>query len=63
MHICFTWSALYIPGSKDCALEKARGLLVDVILFDLEDVVVSDVKIVVCDILFAVLVGGGYGLC
>ena len=32
-------SALYIPGSKARALEKARTLPIDVILFDLEDAV------------------------
>jgi len=38
-------SALYIPGSNSRALEKARGLAVDVILFDLEDAVAPDEKI------------------
>ncbi len=38
-------SALYIPGSNARALEKARGLPVDVILFDLEDAVAPDAKI------------------
>ena len=38
-------SALYIPGSKDRALEKARSLPVDVILFDLEDAVTPDEKV------------------
>ena len=37
-------SALYIPGSKERALEKARGLPVDIILFDLEDAVAPDAK-------------------
>ena len=37
-------SALYIPGSNSRALEKARGLPVDVILFDLEDAVAPDEK-------------------
>ena len=37
-------SALYIPGSKERALEKARGLPVDVILFDLEDAVAPEAK-------------------
>ncbi|MCW1949841.1 MAG: aldolase/citrate lyase family protein, partial [Octadecabacter sp.] len=35
-------SALYIPGSRPRALDKARGLPVDVILFDLEDAVTPD---------------------
>lgn len=38
-------SALYIPGDKPRALEKARGLPVDVILFDLEDAVAPDAKV------------------
>ncbi len=38
-------SALYIPGSKERALEKARGLPVDIILFDLEDAVAPDAKV------------------
>ncbi len=37
-------SALYIPGANARALEKARGLPVDVILFDLEDAVSPDAK-------------------
>jgi (3S)-malyl-CoA thioesterase len=37
-------SVLYIPGSKDRALEKARTLAVDAIIFDLEDAVAVDEK-------------------
>ncbi len=54
-------SALYIPGSKDRALDKARGLPVDVILFDLEDAVAPDAKILARDTLYAALADGGYG--
>lgn len=54
-------SALYIPGSKDRALEKARGLPVDVILFDLEDAVTPDAKVAARDTLFAALSSDGYG--
>lgn len=32
-------SVLYIPGSKERALDKARGLATDAIIFDLEDAV------------------------
>ena len=32
-------SVLYIPGSKERALDKARALAVDAIIFDLEDAV------------------------
>lgn len=61
MHTRPTRSALYIPGSKDRALDKARNLPVDVILFDLEDAVAPDAKIAARDTLFAALAGGGYG--
>ncbi len=54
-------SALYIPGSKDRALDKARGLPVDVILFDLEDAVAPDAKVAARDTLHAALADGGYG--
>ena len=56
-------SALYIPGSKDRALDKARGLPVDVILFDLEDAVAPDAKASARDTLHTALADGGYGAC
>ena len=37
-------SVLYIPASKERALEKARGLNVDAIIFDLEDAVAVEEK-------------------
>jgi (3S)-malyl-CoA thioesterase len=37
-------SALYIPGSKERALEKARDLPADAIIFDLEDAVAPEEK-------------------
>src|SRR6056297_2627522 len=37
-------SVLYIPGSKERALEKARALPVDAIIFDLEDAVAPNEK-------------------
>ena len=37
-------SVLYIPGSKERALDKARGLAADAIIFDLEDAVAPDAK-------------------
>ena len=37
-------SVLYIPGSKERALEKAQGLTVDAIIFDLEDAVAMEEK-------------------
>ena len=54
-------SALYIPGAKDRALDKARGLPVDAILFDLEDAVAPDAKVAARDTLYAALAEGGYG--
>lgn len=38
-------SVLYIPGSKERALEKARDLAADAIIFDLEDAVAPDEKV------------------
>ncbi|PWE51151.1 CoA ester lyase [Thioclava sp. NG1] len=40
-----TRSVLYIPGSKQRALEKATGLACDAIIFDLEDAVAIDEKV------------------
>ena len=37
-------SALYIPASKERALDKARGLACDAIIFDLEDAVTPEEK-------------------
>lgn len=54
-------SVLYIPGSKDRALEKARGLPVDAIIFDLEDAVAVDEKPAARETLKVALAAGGYG--
>ena len=54
-------SALYIPGSKPRALDKARGLACDVILFDLEDAVAPDAKVAARETLRDALAEGGYG--
>ncbi|WP_373050363.1 HpcH/HpaI aldolase/citrate lyase family protein [Thalassovita aquimarina] len=54
-------SVLYIPGSKDRALDKARGLPVDAIIFDLEDAVTPDAKVEARATLKAALDQGGYG--
>ena len=54
-------SVLYIPGSKERALEKAKTLPVDAIIFDLEDAVSVDEKENARDILKAALAQGGYG--
>jgi len=53
--------ALYIPGCRPGDLDKARGLPVDVILFDLEDAVTPDEKETARDTLASELNAGGYG--
>ncbi len=54
-------SALYIPASKERALEKARGLPADAILFDLEDAVAPDAKAQARTLLRQVLAQADYG--
>lgn len=54
-------SVLYIPGSNQRALEKARGLAADAILFDLEDAVAPEAKAEARETLARALVDGGYG--
>jgi (3S)-malyl-CoA thioesterase len=54
-------SVLYIPASRQRALEKARGLSTDAIIFDLEDAVAPSEKPAARDTLTAALAEGGYG--
>ncbi|MDO6584404.1 CoA ester lyase [Salipiger sp. 1_MG-2023] len=54
-------SVLYIPGSKDRALDKARSLPVDAIIFDLEDAVSPGEKPAARETLAEALASGGYG--
>ena len=54
-------SVLYIPGSKPRALEKAKSLPVDAVIFDLEDAVSVEEKENARDTLAAALKEGGYG--
>ncbi|MEL7149304.1 MAG: CoA ester lyase [Pseudomonadota bacterium] len=54
-------SVLYIPASRERALEKVRGLAVDAIIFDLEDAVAPDEKENARSILSEELRIGGYG--
>jgi (3S)-malyl-CoA thioesterase len=54
-------SVLYIPGSKERALEKARTLPTDAIIFDLEDAVSPDAKAEARETLAAALKSGGFG--
>ncbi len=54
-------SVLYIPGSNQRALDKARSLPADAIIFDLEDAVAPDAKAEARRILREALGAGGYG--
>ncbi|MEO0917538.1 MAG: CoA ester lyase [Pseudomonadota bacterium] len=54
-------SVLYIPASKERALEKARTLDVDAIIFDLEDAVAPDEKTAARGLLADHLTRGGFG--
>lgn len=54
-------SVLYIPASKERALDKARGLPADAIIFDLEDAVAPSEKGAARATLAAQLTQGGYG--
>jgi citrate lyase subunit beta / citryl-CoA lyase len=53
-------SLLYIPGSNPRALEKARGLPADGLIFDLEDAVAPEAKESARTIVAGALAGGGY---
>ena len=54
-------SVLYIPGSKDRAINKARNLPADAIIFDLEDAVAIDEKANARETLTRELGEGGFG--
>lgn len=54
-------SVLYIPASRARAIEKARGLACDAIIFDLEDAVSPSEKAIARDILREELKAGGFG--
>ncbi len=54
-------SVLYIPGSRTRALDKARSLATDAIIFDLEDAVTPDEKPAARDTLAGELARGGFG--
>ncbi len=54
-------SVLYIPASKQRALDKARSLPVDAIIFDLEDAVSAPEKDNARQVLHQELAAGGYG--
>lgn len=54
-------SVLYIPGSKERALDKARGLAADAIIFDLEDAVAAEEKANARRLLAETLASTDYG--
>lgn len=54
-------SALYMPGANDKALEKAKTLPTDAIIFDTEDSVAPDMKAVARDKVAAAVASGQYG--
>ena len=54
-------SVLYMPGSNVRALEKAKALPADVVVFDLEDAVAPDQKEVARTNILNALREGGYG--
>ncbi len=54
-------SVLYMPGSNARALEKAKSLAADGLIFDLEDAVAPDAKEEARRLVVAALTGGGYG--
>ncbi|MBX7198022.1 MAG: CoA ester lyase [Rhodospirillaceae bacterium] len=54
-------SALYMPASNARALEKAKTLAADVLIFDLEDAVAPEAKAAARDAAVAAVKGGGYG--
>ena len=54
-------SMLYMPGSNPRALEKARGLAADALIFDLEDAVAPDAKEAARSVIAEAVAAGGYG--
>lgn len=54
-------SVLYMPGSKERALEKGKELQTDAIIFDLEDAVAPDMKDIARQQVQAAISAGGYG--
>ena len=54
-------SMLYMPGANPRALEKARGLPADALIFDLEDAVAPEAKARARETVAAALADGDYG--
>jgi citrate lyase subunit beta / citryl-CoA lyase len=54
-------SVLYMPGSNERALQKAKTIPADALIFDLEDAVAPDAKALARDRVCAAVKNGGYG--
>ncbi|MDH3601352.1 MAG: aldolase/citrate lyase family protein, partial [Candidatus Tectomicrobia bacterium] len=54
-------SVLFMPGSNARALEKAKTLAADALIFDLEDAVSPDAKTVARQQVHDMVGAGGYG--
>ncbi len=54
-------SVLYMPGSNERALEKAKSIPADALILDLEDAVAPDAKAAARDRVCAAVASGGYG--
>src|ERR1700761_1126504 len=54
-------SVLYMPGSNARAMEKARDLPTDAVIFDLEDAVAPDAKAAARALIIEALKKGGFG--
>lgn len=54
-------SVLYMPGANARALEKAKALAADVLIFDLEDSVAPDAKAEARATACTAIIAGGYG--
>ncbi len=54
-------SCLYMPGANARALEKAKTLAADTLIFDLEDAVAPEAKAEARDTVCAAVKAGGYG--
>jgi citrate lyase subunit beta / citryl-CoA lyase len=53
-------SVLFMPGSNPRALEKARALPADALIFDLEDAVAPEAKETARAAIAAAVAAGGY---
>jgi citrate lyase subunit beta/citryl-CoA lyase len=54
-------SVLYMPGSNERALDKAKSIPADALILDLEDAVAPDAKALARQQIIATLAEGGYG--